>query len=128
MPIYVYRQVQDGKPIGEDIEVFQHMSEPHLTEINGAPVMRVVTQVKTKPYWAESQGTSLALQINPSDLGEWQRDVPDLKINSHGQAVYDNDQHQRKVYKQMLAARERYEGPRRRAARLRKARTQGVRT
>ncbi|MDX2147582.1 MAG: hypothetical protein SFZ23_08680 [Planctomycetota bacterium] len=109
MPLYDYAILDsDGKPTGRTVELFQKMSEPAATVIDGEPVTRIPQAARVQRQWDTREGTSLALEIDPAHLPNWRRDVPSLEINSRGQAVYRNDAHQRRVYREMLAAKARY--------------------
>lgn len=57
--------------------------------------------------WEGKEGTSVSLYFDRDKLPELQREIPDLKLNSQGAVVYDNDSHQRRVKQQMKAALER---------------------
>jgi putative FmdB family regulatory protein len=93
-------------------ETFHHMTEPHpeCPECGSETAetdLHAASPKNNMRAWDVREGTSVSLYFDPEKLPELTRDVPDLKLNSAGAVVYDNDAHQRKVKKQMRDALER---------------------
>jgi putative FmdB family regulatory protein len=64
---------------------------------NGAPATNI-------REWHGLEQLDLGMKFDPSALGRLKRDVPDLELDERGFVKFRDNQHQRRVYRQMNAA------------------------
>ena len=110
MPLYDYAILdQAGNRTGEFVrDVFQHIRDDAHTTIDGKPVERVPVRTAIQRTWHGRETESMALHFDPREIASIKADCPDMEINEKGFATFRNDAHQKKVYRQLAAAKERY--------------------
>jgi len=63
--------------------------------------------------WRGMEGISLNLpEVRPEDRAQWKKDVPSVEFDDRGRIKFNNDAHQRQVYREMNRFREAMENPR----------------
>jgi hypothetical protein len=114
MPLYDYAILdKQGNRTGEYVrDVFQHIKEDAHTEIDGKPVERTVVRTSIQRTWHGRETESMALHFDPREIASIKADCPDIELNEKGFATFRNDAHQKKVYRQLEAAKERYQSDR----------------
>lgn len=114
MPFYDYDILDGaGNPTGEVVaDIFQHIKDAPLTQIDGRAVRRAVVRTAIQRTWHGQETKSLQLNFDPRQMASIKADVPDMDLAPDGFATFRNDAHQRKVFKQLAAAKERYQADR----------------
>lgn len=94
MPTYVY-EFQDGKR--ERIEVFQHMKDDPIAEIDGRPVQRIICPPQLAgvdkwvkyPYVSNSLPTTIqgCKMVRQKKAGQWTRRKPLIESQRHEREV-----------------------------------------
>jgi hypothetical protein len=64
---------------------------------------------RATPAWGATGGRSLRFAFNPKTQERWKQDLPSAEVDATGAMVYRSDSHQRKVFKEMAVAKEKYE-------------------
>lgn len=113
MPMYDYAILDaKGAPTGEYTEEFQRISDDPLTRLeDGRPCARVIRQAPAiQRQWHGQEQSSMALRFAPGSEAELAAEgVTDIKLNKDGFAVFENDAHQKRVYRQIETAKKRHE-------------------
>lgn len=90
-------------------EAFKKMNDPAPECPKcGGPCHVVPSQFSTEREWHGQESTSMALRFDKAHEAEVARDIPSIQLNDDGFAVFKNNAHQRKVYKELEAAKNRY--------------------
>ena len=105
-------------------ETFAHMAERDCIACPKCKRTPVGTDWdKTRPgiekEWHGREATSLAFQFDPRGIAELKAEVPSAELNDRGQMVYRDNNHQRRVGREMNAALKRIheeDAPQREAA------------
>lgn len=64
---------------------------------------------KPSAAWGPKNGRSLSFAFDPKQPEKWKKDMPSAEVDSTGAMVFRSDSHQRRVFKEMQAAKHRIE-------------------
>lgn len=111
MPLYDYAILDtQGNRTGEYVrDVFQHIRDDALTEIDGRPVERAVVRTSIQRTWHGKETRSMALHFDPREMASIKADCPSMELDGEGFATFRNDAHQKRVYRELAAAKSRYQ-------------------
>ena len=113
MPLYDYAILDaKGAPTGEYTEEFQRITDEPLTRLeDGRPCTRVIRRAPAiQRQWHGQEQTSMALRFAPGSEAELAAEgVDQIKLDANGFAVFENDAHQKRVYRQIDQAKKRHE-------------------
>lgn len=103
MPMYAFKC-----GCGHIFEDFKKMADPapECPICHGACVV-VPAKFTTRREWHGEEAVSMSLQFAPGSEAEVAKDVPSIKLNGRGQAVFTDDAHQRRVYREIADAKRR---------------------
>jgi len=111
MPLYDYAILDtQGNRTGEYVrDVFQHIRDDALTEIDGRPVERAVVRTSIQRTWHGKETRSMALHFDPREMASIKADCPSMELDGEGFATFRNDAHLKRVYRELAAAKSRYQ-------------------
>jgi hypothetical protein len=66
------------------------------------------SNVKPERPWDEHEGTSRMLSFDPAGMPTLKREMPSAEFNRDGDMVFRSNSHQRRVFREMTATRQRY--------------------
>jgi len=104
MPMYDFKC-----ECGHTHEAFKKMNDPAPECPKCGGVCHVVpARFSAEREWHGRESVSMALRFDKAHEAEVAADVPSIKLNDDGFAVFTSDSHQRRVYRELEAAKNRY--------------------